>query len=72
MRNVSVIEKGITFNKSVKTEWVVVHDVKKGIYFGTNGITQSKKTMFVGTEVECDEYIEDNSIVFPEEEIIKI
>ena len=68
MRDVEVIENGITFNRSTKIEHVVVHNVTVGLYFGIGGITESKKTMFVGTEAECNTYIVDNGIIIPEEE----
>ena len=67
MRDVSVTERGITFNKSTKIEWVVVHDRTHLIYFDNGGITSTKKTMFVGTKKECITYIKNNEIIIPEE-----
>ncbi len=70
MRDLEVTEKGETFNKSKKGEFVVVHDGKILKYFGKpTGTTSSKKTMFVGTEAECDTYIIDNSIIIITDEI---
>ena len=68
MRNIEITKNGVTFNRSKKTEWVVVHDGTELKHFGTGGITSSKKTMFVGTKSECETYIAENKIIIPEEE----
>ena len=66
MRNVQVTENGKTFNRSTKSEWCVVHEGTKVIYFGNGGITGTQKTMFVGNKGECNTYISDNNLILEE------